>query len=82
MVRYGGFRWCGGTGRRPGLKIPWALARAGSIPATSTSSLSGLHRSVSVLKGARKLRYASPPLASKQRGAGALFWKDQGHRGI
>ncbi len=26
----------GGTGRRPGLKIPWEQSRAGSIPASGT----------------------------------------------
>ena len=29
-------RRSGGTGRHPGLKIPWGLARAGSIPACGT----------------------------------------------
>lgn len=28
----------GGIGRHPGLKIPWALARAGSTPALGTSN--------------------------------------------
>ena len=29
-------RWCGGIGRRKGLKIPWWQHRAGSSPATSS----------------------------------------------
>ncbi len=28
--------WCGGTGRRAGLKIPWWRHRTGSIPVTSS----------------------------------------------
>ena len=30
-------RWCGGTGRRPGLKIPFWQQSTGSIPVTSTN---------------------------------------------
>ncbi len=33
---YNTFRWCGGIGRRKGLKIPRGQPRAGSSPATSS----------------------------------------------
>ncbi len=35
------FCWCGGIGRRKGLKILREQSRAGSSPATSTFSLQG-----------------------------------------
>ena len=38
LLRLDAPRRCGGTGRRPGLKIPWEQSRTGSIPVTGTKA--------------------------------------------
>ena len=41
--------WCGGIGRRKGLKIPRTRVRAGSSPATSTIGTGEIYKSSPVL---------------------------------